>query len=97
MKPPRLPCRRSSFEFRSRLVVPRTQDVQYRLRPRFYGGAFRGPFLVLRHDPPCQPAVAVSFIALVAAHRRAMADCAERHSRCSEHWVKVPVWPLARG
>jgi hypothetical protein len=21
----------------------------------FYGGAFRGPFFVLRHDPPAQP------------------------------------------
>jgi dihydrofolate reductase len=26
--------------------------VEDRLRPGFYGGAFRGPFFVLRHDPP---------------------------------------------
>jgi hypothetical protein len=32
------------------LVGRRTQDVEDRLRPGFYGGAFRGPFLVLRHD-----------------------------------------------
>jgi dihydrofolate reductase len=34
------------------LVGRRTQDVEDRLRPGFYGGAFRGPFFVLRHDPP---------------------------------------------
>src|SRR5262245_789345 len=39
------------------LVGRRTQDVEDRLQPGFYGGAFRGPFLVLRHDPPAQPPV----------------------------------------
>ena len=34
------------------LVGRRTQDVEDRLQPGFYGGAFRGPFFVLRHDPP---------------------------------------------
>jgi dihydrofolate reductase len=39
------------------LVGRRTQDVEDRLHPGFYGGAFRGPFFVLRHDPPDQPPV----------------------------------------
>jgi dihydrofolate reductase len=39
------------------LVGRRTQDVEDRLRVGFYGGAFRGPFFVLRHDPPAQPPV----------------------------------------
>lgn len=39
------------------LVGRRTQDVEDRLQPGFYGGAFRGPFLVLRHDAPAQPPV----------------------------------------
>jgi len=39
------------------LVGRRTQDVEDRLRPGFYGGAFRGPFFVLRHDPPADPPV----------------------------------------
>jgi dihydrofolate reductase len=40
------------------LVGRRTQDVEDRLQPGFYGGAFRGPFFVLRHDPPPEaPAV----------------------------------------
>src|SRR5438477_12879303 len=39
------------------LVGRRTQDVEDRLRPGFYGGAFRGPFFVLRHDPPSEPPV----------------------------------------
>jgi len=39
------------------LVGRRTQDVEDRLKPGFYGGAFRGPFFVLRHDPPAQPPV----------------------------------------
>src|SRR5438552_13763968 len=34
------------------LVGRRTQDVEDRLQAGFYGGAFRGPFFVLRHDPP---------------------------------------------
>ena len=34
-----------------------TQDVEDRLQPGFYGGAFRGPFFVLRHDPPPEPPV----------------------------------------
>jgi dihydrofolate reductase len=37
---------------RALLVGRRTQDVEDRLQPGFYGGAFRGPFFVLRHDPP---------------------------------------------
>ncbi len=37
------------------LVGRRTQDVEDRLQPGFYGGAFRGPFFVLRHDPPPEP------------------------------------------
>jgi|SRR5215471_18135462 len=39
------------------LVGRRTQDVEDRLQPGFYGGAFSGPFFVLRHDPPVQPPV----------------------------------------
>jgi dihydrofolate reductase len=39
------------------LVGRRTQDVENRLQPGFYGGAFRGPFFVLRHDPPSEPPV----------------------------------------
>src|SRR5205807_5532608 len=39
------------------LVGRRTQDVEDRLQPGFYGGAFRGPFFVLRHNPPAQPPV----------------------------------------
>ena len=39
------------------LVGRRTQDVEDRLPPGFYGGAFRGPFFVLRHDPPPEPPV----------------------------------------
>jgi dihydrofolate reductase len=39
------------------LVGRRTQDVEDRLQPGFYGGAFRGPFFVLRHNPPAKPPV----------------------------------------
>jgi dihydrofolate reductase len=39
------------------LVGRRTQDVEDRLQPGFYGGAFGGPFFVLRHDPPPQSPV----------------------------------------
>ena len=39
------------------LVGRRTQDVEDRLQPGFYGGSFLGPFFVLRHDPPDQPPV----------------------------------------
>jgi dihydrofolate reductase len=39
------------------LVGRRTQDVEDRLQPGFYGGAFRGPFFVLRHDPPSEAPV----------------------------------------
>jgi dihydrofolate reductase len=39
------------------LVGRRTQDVEDRLQPGFYGGAFRGPFFVLRHAPPSEPPV----------------------------------------
>jgi dihydrofolate reductase len=39
------------------LVGRRTQDVEDDLQPGFYGGAFRGPFFVLRHDPPPDPPV----------------------------------------
>jgi dihydrofolate reductase len=31
--------------------------VEDRLQLGFYGGAFRGPFFVLRHDPPSTPPV----------------------------------------
>ena len=37
------------------LVGRRTQDVEDRLQPGFYGGAYSGPFFVLRHDPPTDP------------------------------------------
>ncbi|CAN5163077.1 dihydrofolate reductase family protein [soil metagenome] len=37
------------------LVGRRTQDVEDREQPGFYGGAYRGPFFVLRHDPPAEP------------------------------------------
>jgi dihydrofolate reductase len=39
------------------LVGRRTQDVEDRDQPGFYGGAFRGPFFVLRHDPPAEAPV----------------------------------------
>jgi len=39
------------------LVGRRTQDVEDRLQPGFYGGAFSGPFFVLRHLPPAEPPV----------------------------------------
>jgi dihydrofolate reductase len=39
------------------LVGRRTQDVEDREQPGFYGGAFGGPFFVLRHDPPADPPV----------------------------------------
>lgn len=39
------------------LVGRRTQDVEDRLQPGFYGGAFSGPFFVLRHGPPAEPPV----------------------------------------
>src|SRR3954470_20805193 len=39
------------------LVGRRTQDVEDRNQPGFYGGAFRGPFFVLRHDPPARSPV----------------------------------------
>ena len=39
------------------LVGRRTQDVEDCLQPGFYGGAFRGPFFVLRHDPPPEPPI----------------------------------------
>jgi dihydrofolate reductase len=39
------------------LVGRPTQDVEDRLHAGFYGGAFRGPFFVLRHDPPPDPPV----------------------------------------
>src|SRR3954453_8846141 len=39
------------------LVGRRTQDVEDRDQPGFYGGAFRGPFFVLRHDPPARSPV----------------------------------------
>jgi dihydrofolate reductase len=39
------------------LVGRRTQDVEDRNQPGFYGGAFSGPFFVLRHDPPADPPV----------------------------------------
>jgi dihydrofolate reductase len=37
------------------LVGRRTQDVEDREQPGFYGGAYRGPFFTLRHNPPAQP------------------------------------------
>ena len=39
------------------LVGRRTQDVEDRDQPGFYGGAYTGPFFVLRHDPPADPPV----------------------------------------
>src|ERR1700742_2827043 len=39
------------------LVGRRTQDVEDRYQAGFYGGAFHGPFFVLRHDPPPEPPV----------------------------------------
>ena len=39
------------------LVGRRTQEIEDRDQPGFYGGAFRGPFFVLRHDPPQEPPV----------------------------------------
>ena len=39
------------------LVGRRTQDVEDRVQPGFYGGAYRGPFFTLRHDPPPEPPV----------------------------------------
>ena len=36
------------------LVGRRTQDVEDRVQSGFYGGSFRGPFFVLRHDPPVE-------------------------------------------
>lgn len=39
------------------LVGRRTQDVEDRDQQGFYGGAFSGPFFVLRHDPPADPPV----------------------------------------
>jgi dihydrofolate reductase len=39
------------------LVGRRTQDVEDREQPGFYGGAYRGPFFVLSRDPPPDPPV----------------------------------------
>ena len=39
------------------LVGRRTQDVEDREQPGFYGGSYRGPFFVLRHDPPARSPV----------------------------------------
>ncbi len=39
------------------LVGRRTQDVEDREQPGFYGGAYRGRFFTLRHDPPAEPPV----------------------------------------
>jgi dihydrofolate reductase len=39
------------------LVGRRTQDVEDREQQGFYGGAYNGPFFVLRHGPPEQPPV----------------------------------------
>jgi dihydrofolate reductase len=39
------------------LVGRRTQDVEDRDQPGFYGGAYTGPFFVLRHDLPDHPPV----------------------------------------
>lgn len=39
------------------LVGRRTQDVEDQYQMGFYGGAFSGPFFVLRHDPPAEPPV----------------------------------------
>ena len=37
------------------LVGRRTQDVEDRVQGGFYGGAYSGPFFVLRHNPPAEP------------------------------------------
>jgi dihydrofolate reductase len=39
------------------LVGRRTQDVEDRLQPGFFGGRYQGPFFVLRHDSPSRPPV----------------------------------------
>jgi dihydrofolate reductase len=39
------------------LVGRRTQAVEDKNQPGFYGGAYSGPFFVLRHDPPSEPPV----------------------------------------
>jgi dihydrofolate reductase len=39
------------------LVGKRTQDVEDRNQPGFYGGAYQGPFFTLRHNPPRDPPV----------------------------------------
>ena len=39
------------------LVGRRTQDVEDREQPGFDGGAYRGPFFTLRHNPPAEPPV----------------------------------------
>jgi dihydrofolate reductase len=39
------------------LVGRRTQAVEDQNQPGFYGGAYSGPFFVLRHDPPNEPPV----------------------------------------
>jgi dihydrofolate reductase len=39
------------------LVGRRTQSVEDRVQPGFYGGAYSGPFFVLRHDPPSEPPI----------------------------------------
>jgi dihydrofolate reductase len=39
------------------VVGRRTQDVEDREQQGFYGGAYGGPFFVLRHDPPAEPPV----------------------------------------
>jgi dihydrofolate reductase len=39
------------------LVGRRTQDVEDRDQPGFYGGEFRGPFFVLTHHPSADPPV----------------------------------------
>jgi dihydrofolate reductase len=39
------------------LVGRRTQSVEDRDQPGFYGGAYTGPFFVLRHDPPSEPPI----------------------------------------
>jgi dihydrofolate reductase len=37
------------------IVGRRTYEVEDRERPGFYGGAWKGPFFVLTHDPPANP------------------------------------------
>jgi dihydrofolate reductase len=39
------------------LVGRGTQDIEDRDQPGFYGGAYSGPFFVLRHDPPADPPI----------------------------------------